>query len=825
MLTALTSKLAMANNSHANKNKARPVKVFAHPERIKYDGDCFQIEGKDTFILSAAFHYFRTPKALWGDRIAKIKAAGFNTIETYVPWNWHERDMPKGLDDYSKIDLSELGEFLDLVHNEFDMYSIVRPGPFICAEWAGGGYPRWLPKFSPDMTKKGQPRFWLRSGDQAHIDWCQHWYKAVCPFFATKQLSRVAPGKKGIILIQIENEYNHNHAKNKVEVLKGLYQTVKDSGIDIPVFTCLSNNCRGSSDPMLSQVFDSDNYYVGHNKAGSCAHRMSTLKLKQPDAPGMVTELQGGWFSLVGGWLSEDMHSKAAHYNAVNMMSLLGGATVLNPYMFVGGTHFAGWGARGQTTSYDYFAAIRECGAVGAKYLAACGVSQFIAENEKSLLRAHGGPCELEGAPKEVVGGVRIAPDGTRFVFFHNSSSKVTASGDFKLLPSKIAKVTEPVYNINQHGEKVLIKIDEDRKSPTDIEPFTVSCVLKPMDAKVLVIAPGKKPSEGVWYPKKQAQIKRPATLPAPIRFSKVLRHEDAAGGNWKSWKNGVSLPELGVSDQRYVRYRTTFELSADEAKQLNKLLINSFSRDLINAQINGKVAKRTFPSDEQAAKSGRVLKTSFTRITDKDFDNRFDISTGLVAGKNTITLIYENIGFEHGYVPMEELSGISRAGLSSTEKGIEKLLEWEISLNLGGIEKGWLNSNFAPTDWEEVTLDRTMVIPRKGNKIQPKGQKQEGLLTWYKLDFELVAKNPKVWVPWLIRINASGNGYMWLNGHNLGRHYEFGPQRDWFLPECWLNFGKGTTNTIMIGLRQTNHGATIKAVEVRPYENSAEIK
>ena len=68
-------------------------KKFAHPERVRYDGSCMTIEGKDVFVYSAAFHYFRCPEELWRDRFRQIKEAGFNTVETYVPWNWHERTM------------------------------------------------------------------------------------------------------------------------------------------------------------------------------------------------------------------------------------------------------------------------------------------------------------------------------------------------------------------------------------------------------------------------------------------------------------------------------------------------------------------------------------------------------------------------------------------------------------------------------------------------------------------------------------------------------------------------------------------------------------
>lgn len=65
----------------------------------------------------------------------------------------------------------------------------------------------------------------------------------------------------------------------------------------------------------------------------------------------------------------------------------------------------------------------------------------------------------------------------------------------------------------------------------------------------------------------------------------------------------------------------------------------------------------------------------------------------------------------------------------------------------------------------------------------------------------------------------------MWLNGHNIGRHWEAGPQREFYLPECWLNFGKDKKNVLVLGLRQTVNGAVIKSMEIAPYRDAAEMK
>lgn len=174
------------------KEDQKVEKQFAHPDRIRYDGSCVTIDGKDVFVYSAAFHYFRCPEALWRDRFQKIKEAGFNTVETYVPWNWHERSMPSGVDDTTHFDFADLKRWLKMAQEEFDLYTIVRPGPFICAEFSGGAYPRWLAKFRPDDVKG----LWLRGSDPTHVRWCIHWYDAVCKALADEQITHKPKGKK-----------------------------------------------------------------------------------------------------------------------------------------------------------------------------------------------------------------------------------------------------------------------------------------------------------------------------------------------------------------------------------------------------------------------------------------------------------------------------------------------------------------------------------------------------------------------------------------------------------------------------------------------------
>jgi hypothetical protein len=817
ILMVLSSNLSSASNSNTITQDPITTKLFPHPDRVRYDGSCMTIEGKDVFIYSAAFHYFRCPQELWRDRFKKIKEAGFNTVETYIPWNWHERTMPSSIKDVSKFDFKDLKAWLKMAQEEFGLYTIVRPGPFLCAEWSGGGYPRWLAKFGP-----GKGEFWLRGADPEHVKWSVHWYDAVSKVLAKEQITRKPKGKKGIIMFQIENEYDAHGTKNKADFLKALYHSAKNNGIDVPIFTCLTGETRASKDPVLSQVFDCDNYYVDQSDAPSCARRMVDLRKRQSDAPGFVTELQGGWFSTVTGRLSEEHYSDARHFKAIGLMTMLGGGTGINYYMFFGGTHFDGWGARGMTTSYDYNAAIRESGATSSKYFAAKALGEFIKEYEPKLARSIGGPCELQSAPEKLFGGVRIAADGTKFVFLHNTDPDKGISGRTTIVPSKVAQSTEPMYNVNQNGEKVLIKAGDAANNATSaIAPFEVDFNLSGLGSGVLVIPPGSKPEEGKWYLLDPKEPVRPVVNITPIRIATALRTQDPVSeAKWKPLPTEVSLAELGINDFRYSLYRAKVKLSAVEAAKENFLLFNMFTRDIVTAQINGKLAKRLFP--DKADAQTWLTRGAFDRIRPNEFDNRFDVSGLLKEGDNEIVVVYESLGHAHGYVPMEELNGIRQGGLSSVEASITHRLTWEYAAELAGVSKGWTEAGFSPKNWEQIELDVVSEIPRKGNGIQPQSE-PTGLLTWYRVEFSLPEIDPKVWMPWLAKINASGNGYMWLNGHNIGRHWEAGPQREFYLPECWLNFGNKKKNVLVFGLRQTASGATIKAIEVMPYPQSAE--
>ena len=178
--------LTAAATAMANDDCTRPP---AAQSAIQIDGQGFIIHGQRTYIASGCIHYPRVPRALWRDRMLRLKRAGFNTVQTYAFWNFHE---PRE-NEWDFSGEKDIGAFLD-TGQELGLYATVRVGPYVCAEWDSGGYPIWL---------KFKPPFKVRTADPGFLAWNDHWYDKILPIVAKHQIHKGG----NVIMVQLENEH------------------------------------------------------------------------------------------------------------------------------------------------------------------------------------------------------------------------------------------------------------------------------------------------------------------------------------------------------------------------------------------------------------------------------------------------------------------------------------------------------------------------------------------------------------------------------------------------------------------------------------------
>jgi hypothetical protein len=361
---------------------------FPQPHFIRYDAHCFTINDRDTFLFGAAFHYPRCPRELWHDRLAKLKAAGFNVIDTYVFWNYHEPAE-------GHADFSEFEGFVQLV-GSMGFQMIVRPGPYVCAEWDAGGFPHWV------ISR----RFPLRSNHPESIRTSEHWYGQVLPVIARHQVTHSGP----IVLMQIENEYDYWTLSDdaKREYLRSLARAAWSAGIDIPLITCWTAQVRDRHDPDFSRVLDTCNLFPRWNVVAEVPPALAKLRRDQPDAPESASQLQGGWFSEIGGKLAVDQDGiDAQQLELVSKTAIEQGATHFNYYMGCGGTNFD-WAAKKLTTTYDYAAPLREPGGLWEKYYAARRVGASLRILGAVLNRAEALPGSAQSSNPQVSVSLRV---------------------------------------------------------------------------------------------------------------------------------------------------------------------------------------------------------------------------------------------------------------------------------------------------------------------------------------------------------------------------------------------------------------------------------
>lgn len=785
---------------------------------VTYNARTFLINGEPEIFLSAAIHYFRVPRELWADRIAKARRGGMNTIETYVAWNFHEEQQGR-FDFDGDRDLDAF--FAECARQ--NMYVIARPGPYICAEWDYGGFPAWLQTL---------PGVAFRTMNRPYLDAVARWFDALVPIIERHQWTRGG----NVILVQVENEYaNLQWTRGKDMVVDDEYQQwVRDAllarGINVPLITC-AGHCSGTIECVNS-----------HDPAD----QMPEFRTKYPDKPIFSTEFWTAWYDAWG----QPHHTRSAEdVEYASLRCFAEGACGYNYYVFHGGTNFGYTPMYLQTTSYDYDAQISETGRLTDKWRASRRVALFAQTFKEILLTGEhrrglptfgderlrvsetrtpqrGGILWLDNPDKEAtitgavppyvsevtlgprqllpwVHDVPIGPASkylSAYAGLVKSDARVLAA---HVLPDPFEGARVYVYGEpgtsaevvlffgGERGQAVTVQFDAQAPQlytagpsqivalPTELAGRTwihpddenAPVVFGPDDVRehntddlVGEFAAGRTHTVYSLLPNgelAETTFDAPALPPPPTLSAwQTLAEPDFAApdfddGDWLELGEPTNMIALGNGSSPYGWYRATVE--ADAAT--NATLHFSACSDRLTLFVNGaRVGASPVPPEDRRG----------------DWTADFDIT--LQPGPNTLCVLADGLGlikgdWQIGAGQEHEKKGIyGPVTLTLGDGGQMNVNQWRFQGMLHGEREGWWQPG---ADW---------------SRLPPA---DSGPVRWHRTTFTLDAPLDSA-TPLLVRLAGMGKGVLWLNGRNLGRYWvEAGPQTNYYAPEPWLNVGE----------------------------------
>ena len=321
---------------------------------FKIVDDHFEMDGKPFQYVSGSFHYFRQEPGKdfvnWENTIKKMANGGLNAVQTYVAWNVHE--PRKG--EFNFEGIADIVRFLQIAQ-KYNMYVILRPGPYICAEWDFGGLPYWVAK---------EPGIKIRSSDPVYLKHVEDYFNVLLPLVAPYMYSKGGP----IISVQIENEYGFFPYCDKAYLRWLLDLNKRHLGDDVVYFTVDTFsegalNC-GTLTPDIYPTVD----FGVRDATEPFNNQMKFAKV----GPKVNSEFYPGWLDH---W-QEKHHKVDAHAIANTLDQMLSMNASVNFYMYFGGTnhHFFA-GANGDSnsyqsdpTSYDYDAPLTEAADMTEKW-------------------------------------------------------------------------------------------------------------------------------------------------------------------------------------------------------------------------------------------------------------------------------------------------------------------------------------------------------------------------------------------------------------------------------------------------------------------------
>jgi hypothetical protein len=754
---------------------------------VGFDRRSLFIDGQRRLIFSASYHYFRAPgKELWAQRLKSLKELGFNAIDTYYYWPYHTEAEGK----YDFSGLRDIDQFHDLVE-QAGLYLIARPGPYICAEVDGGGFPGWLIAKKDVLIrcrKDGEPVY-----DDNYMRYVKEWYEQIAPKIARR---------KNLILFQIENEYQTR------KVPKFLYYVLKavvdQKGVDAfykvgsstPVKNAMISGMKKamkSKDYLASCEYMRELYKMSralgvkvpifHNDAGDPTKRWADVDIIGVDdypiqsagwethdpfgpidlmeemvdatgrpAPLVIPEIQGGWYDSWGGpgypfkrdWLGpngQDMTLKSC---------LAQGAAVTNIYMAFGGTNWGYLADPDVYTSYDYGAPLTEGGAKSARGLACKHFADFAFRHEQDLAGSAPDPSVTAGN-RQVVVKARRAESGNTFVF---------------------------VRNLSGRSQRVELSLGHRLELPAP-------------DMQVLVFdSAGKLIDSTNTYSDRTEPPLPTFSLPQLSGWTFSLYTDpidpQADDRGWKEVAPGAPLDmdALGLH-YGYVWYRGHYRGA-----------LRSFRLDARHCwavYIDGQLVQGYDNFQNRVGSGDDLAKTVTVRVPAR--------LQG--PGDHLLTILVESLGHNKGALPDSQFP----RGIAKIDPG-KTAIAWRASNGLLPGESG-ITPVISPGALASLPKPERVSLPHPW----PRGQAGIGV---YRCGFNL--NLPSRLSPVGVRLeNAPEKASIYINGALIGRYWEsLGPQKFFYLMPCLLN--PSGENELMVALWPWKDGGGLGPIRLEVY-------
>ncbi|MEW6202710.1 MAG: beta-galactosidase [bacterium] len=758
--------------------------------KVEYDKYSLIVEGKREFILSGAIHYYRLPsQALWADRIRKMKEAGLNAVDVYFAWNYHS--PAEGEYDFSGI--RDVDALMDIIQGE-GMYLIARPGPYICSEVDAGGFPGWL------LTKKDVI---LRCREPGRAVYCAEYMKYVHQWYE-QIIPRIAK-RSNLILFQIENEYNlvpvrgalkvasdyfrrrnpealfqimgsdvfkflmlkamplfsreagRKHRPNRYMV--ELYRMARELGVGAPIF---HNDIMSCSERQLDvDIMAIDDYAINSFSTDWRGKRNTFLSIDiiedGHDAYGrkepiFIAEFQGGWFDTWGGRGYEHNRRMLGtdQLDIATKSALAQRATLINYFMFCGGTTYGYLGSPDVYTSYDMCAPVTEDGRKSERWYAVRWVADLIRELGDDFLVTE--------------------PDDSVRVYEKDVFCRARKSGERRYVFIRNNGKTEKTVRLSITGQEFTL-------APVEMKLLVFS-----LDNKV---GAGFKPAPtceiGAYQP--QERTADAAVLPAlpelkDWRFALIdnVHKSDYDDSHWENIPFGgnMDIDSLGFH-YGYVWYRGRYR------GKLNQIQIDA--RHCYSIFVNGNLI---------GSEDG--YRNAIGNGDDFGFIREFAVPASVQGREwNVIVVLVESLGHNKDF----ECDARNPRGILDL-RTYGAHVEWRARGGLIDGERGLcpvLPKEAFPAEEKCASVS----LPHEWGSHHGIGI--------YQTEFTLQLDDPMRGVGLVIGA-AHEKANIYLNGHLIGRYWETrGPQKKFYLPPGILNTSGGNHLAIAVWRRTRKSG------------------